>query len=222
MEINIQPKPSHRNFRDIEGQRFGRLLVIGFAGLNKSRLTTWYCQCDCGEIRINLGSLLRGKKVQGCGCLRRELFQTWLAKNSHGYSHTRIYNIWGNMLQRCTNPNNNRYKDYGGRGITVCDRWRDFRHFLADMGEPTTNKHEIDRKNNDGNYEPSNCHWVTKRQSMLNRRCLVTVVYQGAEKPLLTWCEELGLPYKRVLARIQQLKWDVEAAFFTPKKLHKW
>ena len=133
----------------------------------------WLAQCDCGnETHAPASAMVRGL-IKSCGCLNRELR---LARNTkHGYAKrgrkSRLYVVWRGMIARCENEKNKHWADYGGRGISVCERWRrDFAAFLSDMGESPTTSHEIDRRDNNGNYEPGNCRWITSAENKRNRR----------------------------------------------------
>jgi hypothetical protein len=154
---------------DITNQRFGRLITIKIVGKTNCLHTLWLCRCDCGtEKAVSSNKLRRGDTVScGCGKLDGHLRRT------HGAAavgrETREYGIWKAMLQRCNNPNNKDFKFYGGRGITVCDRWSWFENFIADMG-PKPEGYSIERKNNNGNYEPDNCKWATHSEQMKNKR----------------------------------------------------
>jgi hypothetical protein len=147
---------------DLENQRFGRLTVVEYQG---GRL--WLCVCDCGNAKFIEGYSLRNGLTTSCGCFHKEVISAKHFK--HGKCGTRTYKSWATMIQRCTNPRSPRYFDWGGRGITVCERWRDFRNFLADMGECPP-KLTIERVDNNGNYEPGNCHWVTQAVNNRNKR----------------------------------------------------
>jgi len=129
------------------------------------------CQCDCGTIKSVSLSNLRYNKIKSCGCLKSKLLiiKNTTHNNSITNNRTLTYNSWACMIQRCTNPKNHKYEIYGGRGITICDRWKKFENFLEDMGQRPTNT-TIDRINVNGNYEPSNCRWATPKQQNNNKR----------------------------------------------------
>lgn len=153
---------------DLTGHKYGRLTVIKFIERDKKRrLTLWLCRCECDkEITVPSNSLRTGNTTS-CGCFQREIAGKLSFK--HGMGTSREYASWEAMKQRCLNPNNAGYSDYGGRGITVCERWMEFENFYADMG-PRPGKRSLDRENNNGNYEPTNCRWATPKQQVDNRR----------------------------------------------------
>lgn len=148
------------------GERFGRLVVLSGQGKKRE------CLCDCGNtIKVGRTSDLTSGNTASCGCLRREVTRANRLKHgaASGTKVTRAYGVWQTMLQRCRNPRNHKWNDYGGRGISVCERWNEFANFLQDMGEPPIGL-SIDRVDNDGNYEPGNCRWATSQQQAANRR----------------------------------------------------
>jgi hypothetical protein len=157
-----------RKARDLTGLRFGRLVVERRNG-TAHRQPLWRCACDCGETVDILGGNLRRGTSRSCGCLKREL------QTRHGRYGTPEYHVWDAMLRRCTNPAHPGYVDYGGRGITVCERWRSFENFYADMGPRPSSKHSLDRVNNDAGYEKSNCRWATASQQGFNKRTAARV-----------------------------------------------
>lgn len=156
-------------FKDITGQRFGRLLVVALQtkATREHPTTTWLCQCDCGRQRIVPRASLVNSYTQSCGCLWREQ----ITKHGHTThsSHSGTYTSWKAMKRRCLDPNFHQFKDYGGRGILVCERWQTFENFLADMG-PRPKGHSIERIDNNAGYSPKNCKWIISRDQHKNKR----------------------------------------------------
>lgn len=154
---------------DLTGKMFGRLTVLRRADQNTPQgHPTWECSCSCGNLTTTTGINLRHGRTRSCGCFEQESRSTNNLK--HGLVGTYFYYIWNAMQNRCSNPNNPKYRDYGARGIKVCARWNDVANFAADMGPRPSSEHSIDRIDNDGNYEPTNCRWATVAQQHANRR----------------------------------------------------
>lgn len=207
------------------GQRFGKLKVLEWAGKSNLRSAEnpkkdvtdfWVCWCDCGNPEYNpvivCGRWLKYGNSSSCGCKSRK----------HRMAGTRIYHIWSCMIGRCTNPRNDDYPGYGGRGITVCASWRNsFENFYADMGEPPTDKHTLDRRDVNGIYSPENCRWATRLQQNRNTRNNRYITWNGETKVLAEWAEdprlvELGIDAGRLASRLYS-GWTIEEAMTTPK-----
>jgi hypothetical protein len=164
------PKPG--TVINLRGRRFGRLKVIERAPNTSDWKARWCCRCDCGAELIVLSSNLRRGNTRSCGCLRRDRCADVgsVGYIVHGRTGTSEHRAWVNMLQRCENPNHKSYKNYGGRGIAVCERWHDFQAFVADVGPRPSPSLSLDRIDNDGGYEPGNVRWATRSEQNSNRR----------------------------------------------------
>lgn len=186
----------------LEGTRVGRLTVIERLHPNDRRGNTrWLCRCDCGAEIESVGVRLNAGRTLSCGCLRHE--QAMKAVITHGKSRTRVYKIWFYMKRRCADPRNKNYNRYGGRGITVCDRWMKFENFYADMGDPTDGE-TIDRIDNDGPYSPDNCRWADRRTQRRNNSQNIIVQVNGKDITLADACDALGANHQRIYTRMRR------------------
>lgn len=156
---------------DMTNQKFGRLLVVAIHGKDRDHRVTWLCKCDCGDTAVVPGKRLRNGHTQSCGCLQRERAGNY--SRTHGQSGTLVYKIWKEMRSRCQNENSGSYHRYGGRGVSVAPEWESFEVFIRDMGPRPSTAFSIDRIDNNGNYEPSNCRWATQSQQARNKRTTV-------------------------------------------------
>ena len=204
--------PIGRSTKDLTGRVFGRLTALGIAG-HQARAAMWECRCECGALKtIRASSLLNGHS-KSCGCLRQEKLLKAVLK--HGKTYDRVYSVWHNMLQRCTNPNSVNWKDYGGRGIEVCPSWLTFTNFYADMGDPPEGT-EIDRRDNNGNYCKDNCAWVSRIENSRNKRNTVNITFNGTTACLQKHVDGLGVVSRGTVATRLRRGWTVEAALTTP------
>lgn len=195
---------------DITGQKNNMLTVIEkfFIDDNGVIKTRWKIKCDCGKIFIIRDTSLFRKNTS-CGCYRKTREGT---RMRHGLSRTKTHGAWLNMKERCMNPKNKSYKHYGGRGISFCERWKNFDLFLEDMGI-CPEGYSIDRINVNKDYSPDNCKWSSVEDQANNTRRNKRITYNGQTKTLAQWCRELNIPYARVLARLDKLGWSVDRAF---------
>ena len=194
------------------GKPFGRLLVLGIAPKRGQR-KFMFCRCECGtELEVREDGIASGH-AQSCGCLHREKM---LAANvTHGKSRTPEYRIWLGIRQRCENDNNKNFWGYGGRGILVCERWKEFEAFLADMGPRPSKCHGVERENNNLGYSPENCVWATQREQMRNTSASRPLTFGGKSQCTADWAAELGLTVAAISARLRR-GWTIDLALSTP------
>lgn len=191
--------------------RFGRLAVLEMIGYHicpgRYKCKMWRCKCDCGNDVITRGKSLSGGVTKSCGCLRDELQHKRVTK--HGDCKSRLYSVWDSMRQRCNNPNNSAYKNYGGRGISICEEWDDYSSFKnwaidsgfddsAERGECT-----LDRIDVNGDYCPENCRWVSMKIQSANRRNSLYLELNGVRKSLIEWAEDTGIKYQTLVRRFK-------------------
>lgn len=194
-------------FIDLTGQRFGKLVAIKRVK-NRGRETFWLCQCDCGNTKEINASRLRRGKTKSCGCYKSE-YERKVNKDfgkfnkTHGMSNTRLYRIYNKMKLRCYSKTNDAYKNYGGRGITICQEWLDdFMNFYNwAMKNGYRDDLSIDRIDNDKGYSPCNCRWATRKQQANNTRSTIFLTYNGETKPASEWSEITGILQDVITAR---------------------
>jgi hypothetical protein len=205
---------SNKPYNLKSGDRYNHLVLISFVERRKSQIR-WLCQCDCGKQVVCIMDNLRRNHTTSCGCDRSE--KTRARMTTHGDSRNNAeYRCWLNMRNRCYYVPHKDYKDYGGRGIIVCDEWRySYETFLSDMGRKPTTDHSIERIDTNGNYEPSNCKWETLENQSKNKRRAVFVNYNGEKRYLVDVCRERGVNSRLVRGRIYW-GWNLEEALSTP------
>jgi hypothetical protein len=196
---------------DYTGNRFSFLTVLR-RGEQIDGRQAWVVRCDCGAEKLMKPSSFAYGGTKSCGCKRNEL-RAHLRK--HGSKHTSEYWAWRSMKQRCLNPNCADYKNYGGRGIKVCDRWLEFQNFLADMGRRPSPRHSLDRLDNNKGYEPGNCLWRTYEDQNNNTRANRFLELNGRTQTMAQWAREYGLPAYSVSHRISR-GWSLRDAVLTP------
>lgn len=207
--------------KSLIGIRSGMLVVVGYAGhfISGAKRTiqrAWTCRCDCGRETIVRDSNIRAGGQQSCGCAKSDLCRR--ANLTHGQTGSREHRCWREMKTRCSNPKRPEYLNYGGRGIRVCQRWRDsFEAFLADMG-PCPDGYSIDRIDNDGNYEPGNCRWTDRRSQNRNRRSVTPLTAHGRTMTLPEWAEATGICLKTLRDRLVR-GWDHERVVGEPVRV---
>jgi hypothetical protein len=202
---------------DLTGLKFGRLTIISRAGSNRHNKVLWNCRCECGKDACSVGCDIRDGKILSCGCLHREISsRVGKMTRKHGLSTSSEYFIWYGMHARCSKPSLDHYKYYGGKGVKVCDRWNDFTVFYSDMGPRPSATHSLDRKNNDGHYEPGNVVWADKITQANNRRTNRIVDYRGASMTVAQAVRAAGSVVNKTTALHRLNKgWDATRAVET-------
>lgn len=194
-------------FINLVGKKYSLLTVVSYMGNSN-----WRCDCECGRFTFVNGDHLKTGHTKSCGCIRKP-------KPGHRESNirtTKEYRAWSHIKARCYNPKDKAYHNYGGRGITVCDRWRaSYENFLADMGRAPSPKHSIDRIKNELGYSKENCRWADKIHQANNTRKTIMVTYLGKTQPLCFWCRELNIKRTTVFNRLRR-GWTPERALDVP------
>lgn len=197
---------------DLTGQKFGKLTVIKEAPRRAGK-RFWLCACDCGKTKEVFMSSLTSGSTRG-HCVHQK------KPSHHGMSRSYIYGIWSAMRSRCNAPSDKAYKNYGARGITVCDRWmKSFENFLVDMGERPSKEYSLERINNDGPYSPENCKWATRHDQNRNNRKTVFITWKNQTLCIADWAQKLGMTPCTLAYRLK--KWSLEKALSLPVKKHR-
>lgn len=203
-------------YLDISGQRYGRLVAIERCKRKKGKKTAWMCVCDCGnEANVNLGDLRSGR-TKSCGCYRREntaIIGKTAKRVTHGDTDSRLYRIWNAMKNRCLRESTNAYQWYGNRGISICNEWLEYQEFKAWAVENGySDKLTIDRIDNEGNYEPSNCRWITNKEQQRNKSNSRFITIDGETKCLSEWAEMHDMDRSTLRYRLNA-GWDKDRLF---------
>lgn len=208
-------------FQDLTGLKFGRLIVLKLAfkkQRNKKGVRCyWLCKCECGNTVNVLTDALKSGHTKSCGCLGKE--KRLEANITHNFSNNRLYNIWSGMKSRCFNKNNKQYKNYGGRGISICNEWEN--SFIEFYNWAVNNGYKenltIDRIDVNGNYCPENCRWATSKEQARNTRKNHTITYNGETHCIAEWAEILDIKYSTLTERVRK-NWSIEDKFQKPVK----
>lgn len=208
---------------DRTGQRYGRLMVLARAANAPGHLARWRCRCDCGRETTAYGIRLGDGRKKSCGCLQPQV--TRERSLTHGATvgrqETREYAAWTKAKGRCFNQKAHNYAFYGGRGIMMCDRWAtSFEAFLADVGPAPSERHTLERINNDGHYEAGNVRWATKLEQARNRRTSLVLAFNGERRTLAEWAERIGIRAGTLQFRLSH-GWPIERALTTPVDTRK-
>jgi len=200
----------------LDGVRFGRWATLMFSRKAKGSYI-WWCLCDCGTVKeVSQSNLLSGKSTS-CGCYRAEHLHEYGFRHgaTRGRRATPEYKAWCHIIDRCTNQKYPEFKYYGGRGITICERWRlDFMSFLVDVGSRPSKAHSIDRIDNNAGYFPGNCRWATKSEQTKNRRVTKFIEHNGLTLCLTDWARRIGIGESLLSWRLR-MGWSVEQALTT-------
>lgn len=210
------------NFVDLTGMKFGKLTAFEYVGKSSDGRTMWLCRCECGDEKAIRGHDLRNGRTKSCGCLRNS-GRTMKQGTSGTRKSKRLYGVWAAIIQRCENPNAKRYSDYGGRGIKICSDWRNsfssFEKWAFESGydeKAPQGVCTIDRIDNDGNYCPENCRWVTNKEQCNNKRNNRVLTCDGESHTIQEWAGILGIQDGILRDRLFKLGWSVEKAIKTP------
>jgi hypothetical protein len=208
-------------YQDLIGKKFGMLLVIERLENSKSNKTVYRCLCDCGKTKDVLSINLKEEQTISCGCIRKSKNPNY-KKVARSLNYIKEYRAWKGIRARCYNNKNKKYLSYGGRGIIVCDRWIDsYKNFLQDMGICPDESKSIERIDNNGNYEPSNCRWATIDEQANNRRTNVFITYNNETLTLAQWGKKIGVSGSTIAHRLK-IGWSIEKTLTTEKLRYNW
>lgn len=194
------------------GDKYGEWTVLEFSHKTSKGGDLWLCKCKCEVVKpVRMHSLLNGRSKSCKSCANKAK----TCNITHGLTNSPTYSSWKGMKERCTNENNKKYDYYGGRGVTLCERWHSFNNFLEDMGEKPEKNWHIDRIDVNGNYEPGNCRWITLAENNRNKRTNVVLEFNNESKCLAEWSRETGVSSQLFRYRLSK-GWPIEEALFTP------
>lgn len=229
-KVDLLERRSLMTARNLIGRKFGRLSPIKYVGKNKHNKPLWLCKCDCGNEKTIVENNIKNGHTKSCGCLQKEIAIQNNLKHGHTSSgeRSRTYVTWDAMIQRCTNLNHPQYQDYGGRNppITVCNRWNikeggSFENFLKDMGEKPTNRHQIDRIDNNKGYYKLNCRWALSKENNRNRRNTNKLMFNKKSQYLMDLADEFQIDRATLWSRVYIQGLSIKKALTTPVKSRK-
>jgi hypothetical protein len=211
------------NFKELAGRRFGRLVALRYHGRNNSEKSVWWCRCDCGREKAVQGACLLNGRSKSCGCLMRETTARRNRDNAtHGMTQTPEWKAWKCMLDRCYNPADKGYRYWGGRGIGVCQEWREsFLAFYAHIGPRPSAAHSLDRIDNGREYEAGNVRWADPVEQSRNRRNVRRFLYEGEWLTFLEISARCGVSQRKLWERLVKLGWTLEEATAAQTRSHR-
>ena len=195
---------------DLTGKKVG---MYTFISRDDSDYRKWNCRCDCGIVKSVFSHTILSGRTISCGCHRKAIHS--IHGQCVGKKQTQSWKSWVHMIRRCTDPKDTNFRSYGGKGITVCDKWRTFVGFFEDMGDCPAG-YSIDRIDFNGNYELNNCRWASRKEQENNKSTNCLIEYNGETKTLQQWAEFSGLSREKLQSRLQMLRWDIGRALTTP------
>lgn len=211
-------------FIDLTNERFGKLKVIKRVENNEHNQVCWLCRCDCGNEKIIIGQSLKSGATTSCGCLQKNAVKEFCKKSftTHGMAKTRLNNVYHNMKARCNNKYRKEYKNYGARGISVCEAWNNNFKIFYDWAMANGYKEDarrgectLDRIDVNGDYEPNNCRWITNKKNCNNKRNNCYIVYNNEKHTMSEWAEIKKIKISTLSMRINKYKWSIERALET-------